>query len=83
MRVYKSRLPDFLGALLNSTIIDLVNNYTRDFLFSYICPKQPDPIKEELNIQTTIFGISFAFIFFFIILSQWSSQSKFIYININ
>ena len=65
---YQSKMPIFLNAILNSTLIDLLNNYTREYLFKTVCPNIPDPDDGEVNIPMTLSAISGAFILFFIII---------------
>ncbi len=65
---YKGKIPIFLNAILNSTLIDLANNYTRDVLFETVCPNIPDPDNGEINIPMTTFAIVGAFMLFFIII---------------
>ncbi len=65
---YKSKFPIFLNAILNSTLIDLANNYTRDYLFKTVCPNIPDPDNGEINVPMTTLAISGALFLFFIII---------------
>ena len=57
-----------INALINGTLINLVNNKLNQFLYSKNCPELPEIKKSEIDISiTTIAGVSVSLIFIFLI----------------
>ena len=53
-----------INALINGTLINLVNNKLNEFLYSKNCPGLPESNKSEIDISiTTIAGVTVSFIF--------------------
>ena len=65
---YKTKIPTFLNAIINSTLIDLANNYLSIYLNKFECDKNlKDPDDGEVNVKMTTGAISGAFILFSLI----------------
>ncbi len=66
---YKTKIPAFLNAIINSTLIDLANSYLNDFLYRTSCDSNLlDPDDGELNVPMTISAVSGALVLFTLII---------------
>ena len=66
---YKNQIPAFLNALINSTLIDLANDYLNKYLYETKCdPNLNDNDESEINSLMTIIAVTGAIIFFSLII---------------
>ncbi len=65
---YNDKIPIFINAIINSTIIDLINGLINTNLYQQTCPPLKDVVKKELNITFTSIAVITALVIFFIII---------------
>ena len=79
---FNNQIGLLINVLLNSTVINLVNNKLNEFLYSKNCPGKPDPGINELNVSMTSIGsvsslaLFTIFIFFPYILGKACKKDK-------
>ena len=65
---YNDKIPIFINAIINSTIIDLINGLINTNLYQQTCPPLKDVHKTEVNITLTSIAVITALVIFFIII---------------
>ena len=64
IRSFDDKIPLFLNALLNTTVIDLLNGYINNYLYTTSCPGIPNPDDNEIDMSYTSGAFLIAFILF-------------------
>ena len=65
---FDDKIPLFINALLNNTVINLVNEKINNYLYSTSCPGLPDEDDSEINKLITSIAFISAFFLFIIII---------------
>ena len=65
---YNDKIPIFINAIINSTIIDLINGLINTNLYQQTCPPLKDVHKIGVNITFTSIAVITALVIFFIII---------------
>ena len=65
---YNDKIPIFINAIINSTIIDLINGLINTNLYQQTCPPLKDVQENGVNYKITSIGLITGLIIFFIII---------------